>query len=121
MARAKNQRVAGWANVRQYLWDSEKVGVDGAVGGPRLFIFNTCTNLTRTLPLMRHDDTNPEDLNTKDEDHLADCLRYVLMVRPASVRHYRSNDKPIGLQERVNEMMRRAAEGRLRSRKGAPA
>lgn len=121
VARAKNQRVAGWANVRQYLWDSEKVGVDGAVGGPRLFIFNTCTNLTRTLPLMRHDDTNPEDLNTKDEDHLADCLRYVLMVRPASVRHYRSNDKPIGLQERVNDMMRRAAEGRLRSRKGAPA
>ena len=121
VARAKNQRVAGWANVRQYMWDSEKVGVDGAVGGPRLFIFNTCTNLTRTLPLMRHDDTNPEDLNTKDEDHLADCLRYVLMVRPASVRHYRSNDKPIGLQERVNDMMRRAAEGRLRSRKGAPA
>lgn len=77
--RAKNARVGGWQNVRRYLAPSP---VDGVV---RLKIFNNCINLNRTLPLMRHDKINPEDLNTRDEDHAVDALRYLLGCRPYEV------------------------------------
>lgn len=123
VSRAKNQRVAGWANVRQYLWDWDKPNSDGTAGGPRLFIFDTCSNLLRTLPLMRHDDTNIEDLDTTQEDHALDAARYVLMVRPASSsKSSQPRGKPVGLQARVDDMMRRAAQrGQRRGKRGVPA
>jgi hypothetical protein len=80
--RAKNQRVAGWTNIRQYLWDH-------GAGRPRMFVFDTCSNLVRTLPLMQHDGHNGEDLDTTGDDHVMDALRYVLNVRPASAQHKR--------------------------------
>ena len=83
MSRAKNARVSGWANVRQYLWDYEKDnGPDAPAGGPRLFVFDTCPDLVRTIPLMQRDKDHPEDLNTKLEDHAVDALRYLLGLRP---------------------------------------
>ena len=83
VARAKNARVAGWANVRQYLWDHEKDnGLDAQMGGPRLYVFDTCPDLVRTIPLMQRDKEHPEDLNTKLEDHAVDALRYLLALRP---------------------------------------
>lgn len=83
VSRAKNARVSGWANVRQYLWDYEKDnGSDAPAGGPRLFVFDTCPDLVRTIPLMQRDKDHPEDLNTKLEDHAVDALRYLLGLRP---------------------------------------
>jgi hypothetical protein len=75
VTRAKNARIAGWSNVRQYLWDQVKER-------PRLFIFTNCTELVRTLPMMQHDKNNGEDVDTTLEDHAADALRYLLAVRP---------------------------------------
>lgn len=88
VTRAKNARLAGWANVRQYLWDETKPAATGlaAAGGPRLFIFDTCPDLARTMPLQMRDKDNAEDLNTKLDDHLADCLRYLLALRPMQER-----------------------------------
>lgn len=83
VVRAKNARVAGWANLKQYLWDHEKDnGPDAPAGGPRLFIFDTCPDTIRTIPLQQRDKDNPEDLNTKLEDHAVDALRYLLALRP---------------------------------------
>ena len=73
--KAKNARVAGWANVNQYLWDSEHAK-------PNLFVFSTCRNLIRTIPKMQADNNRPEDLDTKQEDHAVDALRYLLYARP---------------------------------------
>ena len=70
VTKARNDRVAGWANVRQYLWDPQ--GGDEGKGAPRLFVFETCHNLARTMPLMRHDRLNGEDLDSRSEDHA--CL-----------------------------------------------
>lgn len=68
---AFNDRLAGWSVVREYL----KIRADGL---PGLIILETCPNLIRTLPAMVHDRRNVEDLDTHTEDHLADCLRYLL-------------------------------------------
>ena len=36
------------------------------------------------LPVLPLDKNNPEDINTKSEDHLYDALRYGVMSRPRS-------------------------------------
>jgi hypothetical protein len=45
---------------------------------PRLLIYDTCVNLIRTLPNLPRDKINPEDVDTKSEDHAYDALRYLL-------------------------------------------
>lgn len=72
--RADNNRLAGWAQVRQRLEEYDS--------GPLLQIFNTCKHLIRTLPALQHDPAKAEDLDTKAEDHAADALRYGVMSRP---------------------------------------
>lgn len=81
--RAKNDRIAGWMRVREYLLPRDD-------GMPSLQIFSNCHNLIRTLPDMMHDDVNPEDIDTDLEDHLADALRYGLMTRPLPSIHKKS-------------------------------
>ena len=49
---------------------------------PRLVMFNNCTNLISQLPSIPLDKKNPEDVDTKAEDHLYDALRYGIMSRP---------------------------------------
>lgn len=100
VTRAKNDRVAGWANMRQYLWDYE-------AQKPRLYVFSTCTNLARTIPKMQYSKANQEDLESKGtEDHAVDALRYLLATRPLGVREA---PKKVGqsLDEKFHTMMRR--------------
>jgi hypothetical protein len=77
--KASNQRIAGWQQVRAFL--RIQTASDGTKV-PGLRIFETCHNLVRTLPMLVHDQTHPEDLDTDGEDHAADALRYALMSRP---------------------------------------
>jgi hypothetical protein len=51
---------------------------------PRMVITANCTNLIAQLPILPLDKANPEDINTKSEDHLYDALRYGVMSRPRS-------------------------------------
>lgn len=76
--KAKNDRLAGWARVREYMQPD-------AQGVPMVQIFDTCKNLIRTIPDQMHDDKDPEDLNTELEDHAVDAFRYGLMTRPLPV------------------------------------
>ncbi len=48
----------------------------------KLKIFSTCRNLIRTLPMLPFDPTDPEDIDTRGDDHCYDSLRYGLMSRP---------------------------------------
>lgn len=72
--RADNKRKAGWEQLRQRL-----VGVDGR---PMLYFCDACEDSIRTLPVLQHDETDPEDLDTESEDHAADETRYAVMSRP---------------------------------------
>lgn len=73
-----NARIAGWANVHEWL----RPGPDGKP--PRLRIFNTCKELIECLPLLQHDEKNPDDVATEPHNitHAPDALRYLLDGRP---------------------------------------
>ena len=82
--------------------DNKRVGKMGAVGGwdqmrsrlegedfgepmgqrPMIYCFSTCSDSIRTIPLLQHDDTRPEDVDTTMEDHAADEWRYACMSQP---------------------------------------
>ena len=54
----------------------------GDDGLPHLYLFENCTHLIRTLPVLTHDKHRIEDVDTSQEDHAADALRYGVMSRP---------------------------------------
>ena len=70
-----NARIPGWMQCHYRLaFDDE--------GYPRMYVFKNCKAFIRTIPLMMFSETNPEDLDTKLEDHVADEWRYFCMTRP---------------------------------------
>lgn len=50
--------------------------------GPLLYIVETCVDAIRTIPVVQHDKNNAEDLDTDQEDHALDDIRYACMSRP---------------------------------------
>ena len=65
---ANNDRITGWRLVKDLL----KRG--------QFFVFDGWNdNLCRTVPSLPRSNANPEDLDTRAEDHAADELRYALM------------------------------------------
>lgn len=99
MTKAKNHRIGGWQNVRRYMQSSP---LDGSV---KLKIFDNCLNLIRTIPVMRHASTNPEDLDTRDEDHAVDALRYLLGCRPYETQKKSKRFYAPGAEGRVQKYM----------------
>jgi len=65
-----NQRIQGWTQVHHRLLSRT------------LFVFKTCEQFLRVIPYLTPDERNPEDLDTRQEDHIADELRYACMSRP---------------------------------------
>ena len=53
-------------------------------GRPMLQVFNTCKHFIRTIPNLVYDESNVEDIDTTQEDHIYDECRYVLMENPIS-------------------------------------
>lgn len=110
--RGLNARIDGWARVRDFLRVAEVPPAregDPETRTTGLRIFNTCTNLIRTLPMLVHDHTDPEDLDSDGEDHAADALRYALMSRPSRSRPPKKD--PVTLEARMAQARKeRAAE-----------
>lgn len=66
---SSNKRLAGWAIMHEYLSQG------------KLKFFSSCVNSIRTIPSLNHKSIeNPEDLDTTQEDHLADVTRYFLLT-----------------------------------------
>lgn len=64
-------------------WDQMRARLKGdADGRPMLYVFETCRDFIRTVPVLQHDTDKPEDLDTDGEDHVADEARYGCMSRP---------------------------------------
>ena len=78
--RSSGSRVAGKNEIHR------RLQVDKFSEEPGLIIFDTCTNLISQLPSLPLDRKNPEDVDTKAEDHLYDALRYGIMSRPRDNR-----------------------------------
>lgn len=111
---ADNKRKPGWEKMRNYL-----TGVDGR---PLMYVLETCEDFIRTIPVLQHDEKDPEDLDTDGEDHVADEVRYACMSRPFSP----AQKQPQGLilpklpqEMTINELVaRQAKRNRMRQRAG---
>jgi hypothetical protein len=55
-----------------------------AEGYARMYVFDTCAGFIRTIPTLLHDARMVEDLDTGQEDHIADEWRYLCMSRPVT-------------------------------------
>jgi hypothetical protein len=82
---ADNKRVSGRGHIGG--WDQLRgrlVGLDDGRGHkrPMIYFFNTCRDAIRTIPVLQHDLTRVEDIDTESEDHAADEVRYACMSRP---------------------------------------
>ena len=57
-----------------------------------MYVFNTCKDFIRTIPMLQYDEHKPEDLDTDGEDHIADETRYFCMSRPIAPRKAKTDD-----------------------------
>ena len=91
-----NKRLPGWMQVHYRLSFDEN-------GIPMMYIFNTCQGFIRTIPELTYSTTNPEDLDTTGEDHIADETRYMCMARPVpptvKVEQKKIYDDPLDLHK----------------------
>jgi hypothetical protein len=88
--KADNDREQGKLQVHKRL--KPDIEIDQATGEviderPMLLVFNSCRGFWRTLPAMREDPKNPEDVDTDQEDHIYDEFRYMCMARPIKPKH----------------------------------
>jgi hypothetical protein len=75
--RSKGSRVSGKNEIHR------RLQVEEYTEEPRLVFFSSCTDLIAQIPAIPIDTKNPEDVDTKSEDHLYDALRYGVMSRPS--------------------------------------
>ena len=74
-----NRRIPGWMQMHYRLSFDEE-------GYPMMYVFNTCRAFLRTVPLLLYSQTEVEDVDTQQEDHVADETRYFCMSRPIAPR-----------------------------------
>lgn len=113
----KGGRVTGWQRVHSYLGEAPACAHHRALGWdtcPMLHVFSTCAELIRTLPALPHAQTgDPEDADTKAEDHAPDALRYALINIGGGAQFPILDDPPPGhgvpLLEQVGRYAQRPA------------
>lgn len=84
--KSPGSRIRGLSVLRNYL----KASMRKPMEDKGLFIFETCRDFIRTVPVIPRGDKNPEDVNTDAEDHIYDEVRYKLLSQNIEV-HKLSN------------------------------
>ena len=92
----ENRRIPGWMQCHYRLQFDER-------GYPRMYVFESCAAFLRTVPLLQFSKTLPEDLDTNQEDHVADEWRYACMSRPVTPLRREAESAPA-----INPLDRRA-------------
>ena len=62
-----------------------------------LYVFRTCRDFLRTLPVLQYSRLSPEDVDSEGEDHIADETRYLCMLVPMCAGHVREEKAPMCL------------------------
>lgn len=98
LTQVRNSRVDGWMALKEWLRP-----VDDGTGTkqPKLRIFSTCRKLIHDIPLLQHDDHNPNDAATEPHDitHAPDALRYMMDGRPHKTTLTPPEARDTGLEE----------------------
>jgi len=68
-------RINGWELLRERLKNSL------SHEGPGLYVFDTCRQFIRTVPVLPRDERNPDDVDIEAEDHVADEVRYRVLAK----------------------------------------
>ena len=75
LRKADNARLVGYVQVRQRIAGDEE--------GPMLYVTKNCHDgFWRTMPDLVMDERHPEDVDTEQEDHAYDDVRYACQSRP---------------------------------------
>jgi hypothetical protein len=72
--KSQGSRVLGCSLMRQRLANSR----DG-INAPGYYVMSNCYHTIRTIASIERDEKDPEDVNTKQEDHIWDVIRYRLL------------------------------------------
>ena len=73
--KGKHDRLSGKMQVhRRLAFDRD--------GLPMMYVFKTCRQFIRTIPNLVYDDKRVEDIDTTQEDHDYDAMRYFFMLNP---------------------------------------
>lgn len=86
---ARNDKTAGIDRVKSYM------KLDPRTNKPRLFIFDTCSNLLEEISKYRYSELPSNSIGKRSEkeepvkvdDHALDALRYLIMSRPEAPTH----------------------------------
>ena len=79
---ADNSRIAGWQKMRDMLENSAQEVPEK----PGLWVMTTCTNWLRTVPVLQRSDHDQDDVDTTQEDHIADDTRYACQTGARSMK-----------------------------------
>lgn len=69
---ANNDRLSGWSRVRDYFAPLDD-------GYPAVVYMDCCPAAIRSIPSLQRSNRDPEDADTRGDDHACDELRYVTM------------------------------------------
>lgn len=78
-SKGDNKRIPGWMQMHYRMAFDED-------GMPMMYVFDNCKAFIRTIPTLVYSETHVEDLDTKQEDHVADECRYFCMLNPIAPR-----------------------------------
>lgn len=73
--KGKNDRLSGKMQCHYRFSFDEK-------NRPMAYVFSTCKPFLRTIPSLVYDEKNVEDVNSSQEDHDYDAMRYFFMANP---------------------------------------
>ena len=71
---------------------------------PMMMVYETCKEFLRTVPMLLYSEKNPEDIDTRGEDHCYDAACHICMARPLEPSI--SPDKMSPMHRRLEEMER---------------
>lgn len=80
-------RITGWSRLRDMLCASTKENMED----PGMFVFSTCRNFIRTVPVLPRDEKKPDDVNTEVEDHVGDDVRYRVLSKSHLLKNARAS------------------------------
>lgn len=97
LAKASNNRISGWLNVKEWLKvrkiRNEQTGE--LYEDSDLKILSNCINLIKYLPQLQRDEKDPNDVATEPHEptHITDALRYFCVSRIAPTKEIKNKEK----------------------------
>lgn len=84
--KSPGSRKHGWEKMRKMLKAAYTLKKGRPMEEPGLFVFSTCRQWIRTVPTLVRDERDPDDVDTKSEDHCGDMTRYRAMANSSSLK-----------------------------------